>query len=67
MNKVLTRVNLRGTMRAMEVGDTFRVDAAVAQSSVVRNAASLVGLDYGRKYSVSYNRALAYFTVTRTA
>ena len=67
MNKVLTRVNLRGTMRAMEVGDTFQVDAAVAQSSVVRNAASLVGLDYGRKYSVSYNRALAYFTVTRTA
>ena len=54
-------------MRAMEVGDTFQVDASVAQSSVVRNAASLVGLDYGRKYSVSYNRALAYFTVTRTA
>lgn len=67
MDKVLTRVNLRGTMRAMEVGESFQVSASVAQSSVVRNAASLVGLDYGRKYSVSYNRPLAYFTVTRVA
>lgn len=52
--KVETRINVRGSIKALRIGDFIEIPRTPAYPpSYVRNAASLVAMDSGRKYSVS--------------
>lgn len=61
------KTSLRSRILLLEVGGTLLVRAADGKPSLVRNYASVLGSEYRRKYSVSYDRDRNRCTVTRTA
>lgn len=61
------KASLRSKILLLEVGGTLLVRAADGKPSLVRNYASVLGSEYRRKYSVSYDRERNRCTVTRTA
>lgn len=48
-----TKVNVRGGITALEVNGVFCIPKKEGKPSYVRNAASTVASDTGRKFSVS--------------
>lgn len=52
--KIETRINVRGSISALATGDFLEIPRQPEyKPSYVRNAASLVAIDTGRKFSVS--------------
>ncbi len=59
------RINVRGEIGSLEVGKSFIVPRGERKVSYVRNAASTVAGDTGKKFSVSAKTDV--ITVTRIA
>lgn len=57
--------SLRGRLLEMKVRETIVVPLARYNSPTVRNYASLLGRDYGRRYSTHYDSAAQVHIVTR--
>lgn len=56
MNNIKTLINVRGSIALMECGDELRLKKTQYKVRVVRSAASDIGNEYGRSYSVSAPR-----------
>lgn len=61
-----TRINLRGTMVTLEVGEYFVVSCDDFSGQYLRSSASNLGFDKNRKFKVNLDREARTFTVTRT-
>ena len=57
--------SLRGRLLAMEVRDTIVVPLALYKSETVRNYASYLGRDYGRKYATKFDHCAQAHIITR--
>ena len=52
--KVETKINVRGSINALEIGNSIEIPRRPEyKPSYIRNAASLVTMDTGKKFSVS--------------
>lgn len=61
-----TRINVRGSIKALSVGDFVKIPRKPEyQPSYIRNAASLVAMDTGRKFSVSVKEDVIIVTRLR--
>lgn len=59
------QINVRGGINALEVGDSLTIPRIEKKISYVRNAASVVAGDTGKKFSVSAKTDM--IVVTRIA
>lgn len=58
-------ISMRATLKAMEVGEVVRIPLGTRGYNSVRNCASLLAGELGRKYSVNIDRQSAESKVTR--
>lgn len=65
MGKCKTLINVRGSIARMECGDIIRLTKSDYKIRVVRSAASDIGNEYGRQYSVSSPRNSDLIKITR--
>ena len=64
---MVTKISMRATMAQMKAGESIVIPMRIRGYNSVRNCASLLGSDLGRKYSVSVDRVAHECKVTRTA
>lgn len=62
---MVTKISMRATLAQMKAGDAITIPLRVRGYNSVRNCASLLGSEMGRKYSVSVNRTDANCKITR--
>lgn len=62
---MISRISMRATMAQMKKGEVITIPLRIRGYNSIRNCASLLGSDMGRKYSVSIDRAAAHCKVTR--
>ena len=62
---MVTKESMRATLVEMEPGKEIEISLSVRSYNTIRNCASLLGGDLGRKYSVAVNRAAGVCKVTR--
>ena len=65
MNEVITRPAVRETLRNMEIGEMIAIAFAVTKPSVLRNCASILGTELGRRYSIHADRKVQMSEITR--
>lgn len=65
MNEVITRPALRETLRNMEIGEMISIAFEVTKPRILRNCASILGTEMGRRYSVHADRHVQMTKVTR--
>lgn len=61
------KTSLRAKFLLLEVGGILTVRTDDGKPSLLRNYASQIGAEHGRRYKVHYDRARNRCTVTRTA
>lgn len=59
-------INMRGTMVSLKVGEKMILPFGSKTYASVRNCASTLGIDKGRKYVVNLDRNNSQFIITRT-
>lgn len=64
---MVTKISMRATLAQMEAGETLTIPMEMRSYNAVRNCASLLGLELGRKYSVSVSRESRSANVTRVS
>lgn len=64
---MVTKISMRATLAQMSKGESLEIPLKVRGYNSVRNCASLLGYDLGRKYSVAVDRLGDVCKVTRTA
>lgn len=62
---MVSKISMRATLAKMRPGEAVNIPLRLRSYNSVRNCASLLGSDLGRKYSVSVDRAAAQCKVTR--
>ena len=62
---MVTKISMRATLMQMKTGQEVKIPFRMYGYNSVRNCASLLGLDMGRRYSVSVDRAAGQTKVTR--
>ena len=62
---MVSKISMRATMAQMKAGESITIPMRIRCYNSVRNCASLLGSDLGRKYSVSVDRAAQTTKVTR--
>ena len=65
MTELAHRISIRDTLAQMEVGDTVGLAFDVAKGASIRSAASILGLEMERTYTVHVNRNNRTYEVTR--
>lgn len=65
MNKCKILINVRGSIAKMECGDIIRLKKSDYKIRVVRSAASDIGNEYNRTYSVSSPKDSDLIKITR--
>ena len=58
---------MRGAVRALELGQSIDVSMEDRTPNSIRNCASIVALQYNRRFTVNANREARTCTITRTA
>lgn len=61
------KTSLRATLIKMEPGAEVVLPLGVRSYAAVRNTASTLGLEYGRKYKVHADRVASTYTITRVS
>lgn len=62
---MVQKISMRATLVQMKPGQEVTIPIRVRNSNSVRNCASTLGTDLGRKYSVSVDREARTCKVTR--
>lgn len=65
MTQLVRVINVAATLRQMEVGETLAICFDVIKPSSLRVAASKLGTEMGRRYTVAQNRITKMAEVTR--
>lgn len=62
---MVTKISVRATLKEMQAGEEVKIPFRLSRYNSVRNCASLLGQDMGRRYSVSVDRTAEQTKVTR--
>lgn len=62
---MVTTISVRATIARLELGEQVEIPLQLRKSNSVRNCASVLGTDTGKRYSVSINRENQSCIVTR--
>lgn len=65
MAEILHRISIGDTLAQMQIGETIAFAFSVVKGCSVRSAASTLGLEMDRRYSVHANRDNRTYEVTR--
>ena len=65
MNEVITKPAVRATLLKMEIGEMISIAFDVSKPHILRNCASILGTETGRRYSVHADRHIQMSQVTR--
>ena len=64
---MVQKISMRATLVQMAPGESILIPLTLRTSNSVRNCASVLALDMGRKYTVSVDRIEGNCKVTRVA